>query len=220
MTTRSNLVAETPISARPAFLDSLGPTDKGKVIVEKRERPLRTRLHKWNRVIHRDLGYFFSGTVIIYAISGLAVNHIDVWDSNFVISREDIQLVAPMEKSSVTRESVSAILEPLGEVKHYRSHDFPSSNKVKIYLDDGSVFINLKEGKGVYETVKRRPFLYQANVLHLNPKKWWLVFSDMFAASLLIITISGLFILKGKMGITGRGAALGIVVPLFFLFTI
>jgi len=56
--------------------------------------------------------------------------------------------------------------------------------------------------------------------LHYNPQKWWTIFSDIYAASLIILAITGLFILKGKNGITGRGAwltILGTLIPLLFL---
>lgn len=223
MTTDSHEIvnrSSTNSLARP-----IAPITAGGVnaAIQKSATPLSTRLRKWNNIIHRDLGYFFSGTVIIYAISGLAVNHIDDWDPNFIVDRQEIQVEAPMAEDSVTRESVMAILQPIGEQSHYRSHDFPTPNKLKIYLDDGSVFVDLRYGHGEYETVRRRPLLYQANVLHLNPEKWWLVFSDVFAVGLIVISITGLFVLKGRKGITGRGAVLvgaGVVVPLLFLITI
>jgi hypothetical protein len=46
-------------------------------------------------------------------------------------------------------------------------------------------------------------------------------FSDIFAGALIFFTITALFIVKGKKGIRGRGgiyAALGIIIPLLFLF--
>ncbi len=181
------------------------------------------RLRRLNNIIHRDLGYFIAGTAILYAISGLAVNHLDDWNPNFVIQRQDVQVPTAESVDSVSRQWVDRVLESLGEQAHYRSHDFPSSTKVKIYLDEGSVFINLKSGEGVYESVKRRPVFYQMNHLHLSPKRAWLVFSDFFAVALLVVSVSGLFVLKGKRGITGRGAVLatvGVVVPVVFMFFI
>lgn len=181
------------------------------------------RLRRLNNIIHRDVGYFFAGTTIVYAISGLAVNHVRDWNPNFIITRQPIQVASPVERDSVTREWVMDVLSKLDEQDHYRSHDFPTEKKVKIYLDDGSVFIQLANGKGEYEVVKRRPFLYRLNYLHLSPKQAWLFFSDLFAVSLIAIVVTGLFVLKGKKGITGRGAVLagmGVIVPLVFLLVI
>ncbi|MEO2045987.1 MAG: PepSY-associated TM helix domain-containing protein [Pirellulales bacterium] len=181
------------------------------------------RLRKLNNILHRDFGYFFTGTTILYAISGLAVNHIDDWDPNFIIHHRDIQVKKLDSREHVTTVWITNVLESLNEHDHYRSHDFPTSSKVKIYLDDGSVFINFTSGTGEYETVRRRPLLYQMNSLHLSPKKYWLAFSDLFCVSLLLICITGLFVLRGRNGITGRGAILagaGIIVPLIFLLSV
>ena len=55
---------------------------------------------KWRRwvvALHRDLGYFFTGVIVLYAMSGIAVNHVDDWNPNFVIDRRDITLDLPRE---------------------------------------------------------------------------------------------------------------------------
>ena len=181
------------------------------------------RLRKLNNIIHRDFGYFFAGTTIIYSLSGLAVNHVDDWNPNFVIKRRNIPITSPRDSDAITTDWVMSLLEPLGEQDHYRSHDFPSPKKVKIYLDEGSVFVDLGTQQGVYETVTRRPLFYQINFLHLSPKTYWLVFSDIFAVSLIVICLTGLFVLSGKQGITGRGAwfaGAGLLVPLLFLLAV
>ena len=181
------------------------------------------RFRRFNNAIHRDLGYFLAGTTILYAISGLAMNHVDDWNPNFVISRQEVSVKTPESIDAVTRPWVLGVLKPLGEQSHYRSHDFPTPDQLKIYLDEGSIVMDLESGKGVHESVKRRPVLYQMNCLHLSPKQAWLIFSDVFAASLVIVALTGLFVLRGRKGITGRGAILtvaGIVVPLIFLFTV
>ena len=41
---------------------------------------------------HRDVGYFFAGLTVIYAVSGVAVNHIDDWNPNYVIRREVVEI--------------------------------------------------------------------------------------------------------------------------------
>lgn len=60
------------------------------------------------------------------------------------------------------------------------------------------------------------------NFLHLNhPKKLWTWMADLYAVVLAILAITGLFVLKGKKGITGRGAWLstvGIIIPIVFLW--
>jgi len=178
------------------------------------------RLRKLNNVIHRDLGYLLAGITILYALSGLALNHADDWDPNFVITRKGVQTPVANDVADVTRDWVLSALEPLGERGNYRSHDFPTPEKVKIYLDEGSVFVDLKTGKGVLESVKRRPLFYHINYLHISRRRAWLLFSDLFAVGLILVSVTGLFVLKGSKGITGRGAILagaGIMVPIVFI---
>jgi hypothetical protein len=79
----------------------------------------------------------------------------------------------------------------------------------------------MNTGLGEYETVRRRPIFYQMNHLHLSPKEAWLVFSDLFAISLIFIVVTGLFILRGKNGLQFRGAILvgvGILFPVVVMF--
>ena len=133
---------------------------------------------------------------------------INDWNPNFIIERCAVQTPRRREpRDAVSRQWVMDVLEPLGQKDGYRSHDFPTPKKLKIYLDDGSVFINLKTGEGELETVALDGrCLYQVNRLHLSPRQAWLVFSDFFAVGLIIVSVTGLFVLKGKTGITGRGA--------------
>lgn len=178
---------------------------------------------KWALVLHRDLGYFFTGVIVIYAISGLAVNHADDWDANFIVAEQEVRLDLPQERYEITEDQVRANLVSLGAEDDYRSHDFPSPQKIKIYLADGSILAKLSDGQGTYETIRRRPVLYHLNALHLNPAKWWKIFSDVFAVSLILIVITGLLLPRGRLGLAGRGKWLlgaGVLVPLAALVMI
>jgi hypothetical protein len=57
------------------------------------------------------------------------------------------------------------------------------------------------------------------NSLHLNQAgRAWMWFSDVYAAALGFLAVTGLFVLRGKQGIKGRGAwltAAGVLMPLF-----
>ncbi len=171
--------------------------------------------------LHRDLGYFFTGALLLYAFSGLAVNHVDDWNPSFDIERRAITLTLPRERSQVTEEAVLANLQSLDEADNLRGFDFPSSSRVKIYLKDGSIVARLGDGQGEYESIRRRPLLYQANSLHLNPATWWKAFSDLFAVGLIIIAETGLFVARGRHGLAGRGkwlVAAGLTAPLAAMF--
>ncbi|MCZ7608369.1 MAG: PepSY-associated TM helix domain-containing protein [Planctomycetota bacterium] len=166
--------------------------------------------------VHRDLGYFFTGFIIIFSMSGIALNHIDHWNPNFVIERQPVALELPAEPQQVTREQVLRVLEPIGAQAAYLSHDFPSRNRVKIYLKDGSVTGLLGTGEGEYETIRRRPFFYESNSLHVSPAGWWRWASDGFALGLITLALTGLFMVRGRAGFAGRGkwlVAAGLVLP-------
>ncbi|MCK9181152.1 MAG: PepSY-associated TM helix domain-containing protein, partial [Bacteroides sp.] len=56
--------------------------------------------------------------------------------------------------------------------------------------------------------------------LHYNPGQWWTYFADVFSICLILITLTGLFLVRGKYGLTGRGGVLlvvGLLFPLLFL---
>jgi len=97
---------------------------------------------------------------------------------------------------------------------------YPDSASVKIFVEGNTITANLKSGEVLQEKIKSRTVFRETNFLHLNaPKKLWTFVADIFAAALIFLAISGLFMIKGKKGITGRGAwltALGILIPVVF----
>lgn len=70
---------DAPATGRPAATTTT-PTPGSKSAMAEGKRPL---LRPWVRAIHRDLGYLAVGLTLVYALSGLAVNHISDWDPNF-----------------------------------------------------------------------------------------------------------------------------------------
>lgn len=174
---------------------------------------------KWNRAIHRDLGYFFFAASVIYGISGIAINHLNDWNPNYIITNKTIELGHPIQ-STITKKEVIEILEKYEEGDAYKKHFFPNPETLKVFLDGGSALIDVATGSGQIEKLRRRPVLHAFNFLHYNPKKWWTLFSDAYAIGLVVLSVTGLFILKGKNGITRRGAiitTIGIIIPLVFL---
>ncbi|MFO8001954.1 MAG: PepSY-associated TM helix domain-containing protein [Marinilabilia sp.] len=176
---------------------------------------------KINRAIHRDLGYFFTGMVIIYALSGIALNHLDDWDPSYKVDTSETTLEIPSGFDDDEKAAVDKILAQTEVRAGYQNHYMPDDETLKIFLERGSsVVIDMDTGEATVERVRRRPVFYEVNFLHYNPGALWAWFSDAFAVGLIILAISGLFILEGKNGIKGRGvriAAAGIIIPLIFL---
>lgn len=175
---------------------------------------------KWNRATHRDLGYFFVGMILIYAISGIAVNHRDDWDPSYSIQRNEVKVQAISNPATFTAEQAKNMLKQLSVDGRYLKHYMPNSETIKVFFKGGNLVIDAPSGEAEVETISRRPLFHAVNWFHYNPTFSWTVFSDIFAVALMFLAISGLFILKGKNGIKGRGAILtiaGILVPIIYL---
>jgi hypothetical protein len=177
-------------------------------------------LSKLNRITHRDIGYLIAGLTIIYTISGIALNHKNDWNPNYLIESRSVKTDIKVSKESFDNVTAQNILRSINTTPEFKTYHFPKGNKVTIFVEGGYIQVNMLTGEGVIEKISKRPFFYQLNFLHYNPGKWWKYFSDIFCIALIIVTITGLFILKGRNGITKRGAILtilGIVLPLIFL---
>ncbi len=177
------------------------------------------KLRKLNYILHRDLGYLFFGMCIIYAVSGIALNHLRDWNPNYVIKKFDVTLSEKINRDSITKEWIESFLEDIDVPKEYKKHYFPSNSMLKVFLMHGNVEVNLESGKGTLETIRKRPILNEFNYLHYNPGVAWKWFSDIFCVALFILAGSGLFIIRsGKNSIKGwRGityTAIGIIIPL------
>jgi len=177
-------------------------------------------IYKLNKAFHRDIGYFFVGMIIIYGISGIALNHIKDWNPNWIITTNEFQVSAPIEREEVNKEYINKMLTTVNENRNYKNHYFPNPTTLKIFLNDGSITVNMIDGNSVIETIKRRKVFYEMNFLHYNPGAAWMWFSDIFCVALIFLGISGLFILKGKKGLKWRGTiimTIGLLIPILFL---
>lgn len=176
---------------------------------------------KLNRITHRDFGYLIAGLTIIYAISGIALNHKHDWNPNYIVDTYQFSSDINITRDEFNEEAARTILKSVPGDPEYKAFHFPSGDYVTIFVDGGFIRFNAKTGKGLSERLTKRPLFYQINFLHYNPGRWWKYFSDIFCVSLILVTVTGLFIIKGKNGITRRGAiltAIGIILPLLFFF--
>ncbi len=178
---------------------------------------------KSNRWLHRELGYLFFGMSIIYGVSGIALNHgvARHWDPGIIARSETFQYRSPIQKSDVDREIIDELLEMSGEADNYKQFFFPTDEYLMIYLNGGHIDLELATGEAKLTKVRNRPIFREVNYLHYNkPKKLWTWFSDLFAFSMILLAVSGIIMVRGKKGITGRNGILlatGILIPLLFL---
>ncbi len=175
---------------------------------------------KLNRAVHRDLGYFFFGMCIIYGLSGIALNHRHHWNPNYIITQKTFSLALPDHEITDNKELSMHYLEQIDRGDEFRT-SLMSGENIRIFIKDGSVTVRLADGQANLESIRRRPVFREVNFLHYNtPRRLWTWFSDLFAGGLIVLAFTGLFILRGRNGITRRGAVVagaGIIIPLVML---
>lgn len=163
-----------------------------------------TKFRRFNLETHRDFGFFFSALIIIYSISGIALNHINDWNSDYVIKKKEIKIEKGLTRETLTDAKMLKYSEAVGE-DSFKVFDSPTKDQVKIYYNNATLHLNFSTATGLYEKVTRRAFFYETNLIHRNGIAGWKWISDIFGVMLIFITFTGMFIIKGKYGISGRG---------------
>ena len=180
------------------------------------------KIRSWCRTWHRDLSFVFAGMFIVYALSGIAMNHRDSFNPNYSVKRSELKVDKSLfSQGKAGKEQVLRILEPIGESRNFTQFYYPEPNQLRIFLKGGSsVVIDMENGTGVYEKLSRRPIFSFVTKLHYNPGRLWTYFADAFGIAMLLITITGLAMLKGKNGLWGKGGiefGIGILIPVIIL---
>lgn len=172
----------------------------------------------WNNVLHRDIGYFVVGLTLIYAISGIAVNHIDDWNPNYSVTEEErgFEIFAPTDRESTISLLVDRLELP-EPIDAFRS----TPTKIELLYEGWSVKADVETGAAVIVRPTERALLFDFNFLHLNHAKgWWTFFADAYAGLLILLALTGMFVLRGRKGLAGRGkwfVTAGVLLPLLFL---
>lgn len=171
-----------------------------------------------NNVLHRDIGYLAVGLTVIYGVSGLAVNHVRDWNPSFRVEKT-VRRIEPITATD-RAEIISAARQRLSLGEEPRNAFRPDPETLRLFYKDLTYSVDLPTGNVIVEQTRRRPVLYEMNQLHLNtPKGIWTVIADLYAISLIVLAITGMFVLKGRLGITGRGAwlvAAGVLLPVAY----
>lgn len=176
------------------------------------------RWRGWLRAFHRDVGYLAVGLTLIYAVSGLAINHINDWDPNFK-SYERERVIAPISADVPDDQAIATARSALG-VGTPRS-TYRAGDEIHLEYDYKKFVIYGDTGTVVEQGRQPRFLLRVANWLHYNRgKKAWTYIADGYAVLLLYLAVSGLFMIKGRNGLRWRGAillTLGISVPIGYV---
>ncbi len=170
---------------------------------------------RWSIVLHRDLGYLAVALTLAYGISGIAVNHRADWNPNYRIAREFVA-IAPITATTVP-DMVAAAVAQLGLVTPPNNTFRPDPQTLQLFYRTKVYHVDLPTGQVMIESNIPRGVLYEMNQLHLNgPKHAWTYIADLYALALILLAVTGLFVLKGRLGISGRGGwhtAAGTLIP-------
>ncbi len=178
----------------------------------------RSRVRPWLRAIHRDVGYSAVGLTVVYAASGLAVNHVADWDANFVRTTATHELGMPLPADD--EAATKLVVDRLG-VRDAPKEVYREGDELELIFEHRTLHVATATGHVVDEAQRPRFFFRAANWLHLNRgKKAWTSFADAYAAALLFLALSGMFMLPGRKGLAGRGAVfvlLGAAIPILYV---
>ncbi len=181
---------------------------------------MKQKIFRWNRTLHRDLGYLTLGLTLIFAVSGIVLNHQDQWNPSYDID------VSKMRVQSVPQNwddnEIVPFLKKIGIQKKYQSFYFSSPDEIKIFVENGSIAVDLQTSQVVIERVTPRPILREWVLLHRNKSNLsWTLISDFYAALLLFLGVGGLFMVKGRNGLKWRATAIatfGFLISMAFMF--
>jgi len=175
---------------------------------------IKKRWRAWLRAFHRDFGYLAIGFTVIYAVSGIAQNHIEDWGDVSYKSYESTKTIAAIPDDVPDDVAIKTIADAaaLGTP----SASFRAGDEVRLEYANGAKATAI----GTELTIQgreRRAFIGAANWLHTaRNKSGWRYVADAYAVLLLYLAISGIFMIKGRLGLKWRGAlliSLGVSVP-------
>ncbi len=170
------------------------------------------------RVLHRDVGYVCFGLTLAYALTGVLLNHIHDWNSIYRVEKV-ARTVAPFpDPPAFSEADVPVLLGRIGEKETPTGVFRPNPSTVQIFFRGGRMIeADLRTGRLEGEVARQRPVLGLLNALHLNRGgRVWTVLSDVYAAALAFLALTGVVVLRGREGLAGRGwrlAVIGIAVP-------
>ncbi|MFO7653030.1 MAG: PepSY-associated TM helix domain-containing protein [Candidatus Krumholzibacteriia bacterium] len=171
------------------------------------------------RWLHRELGFLAVGLTLAYAVSGVAVNHVDSWNPSYILATET-SWIDPVGLGS-TEDVTAAVLAQLDPGAPVKNVWRATPEQLRIIVENATWHVRLDTGEVVWEGFRDRPLLRDLNFLHLNHGKGiWTWIADGYAVVLLILALTGIFLVRGRRGLAGRGGALmaaGFLLPIVYL---
>ena len=177
------------------------------------------KVRKLLRVLHRDFGYFIVGMTIVYALSGIFLNHRHDFNPDYIIYSDEF-IVQKGTAADFDEDRLRSVFNKLDYDLTYKKHYISNEGLIRVFIVNGEAVIDPVKGEGVFRYLEPRPMIFEMNKLHkATLGTTWKWVSDIMAVILLFVAISGIFLLKGKHGFMRWGWWLmiaGFIVPLIF----
>lgn len=173
-----------------------------------------------NRNLHRDFAFFYVGLIIAFSFSGIILNHRQDWyPMDYTYESREVEIALPADVQVITEADIEEFSSQWDVT--YDGHRL-RDNELRVYYKDNVILdVDATNGKGTLEYKRKVPILGHTMFLHKTTNSFWIWYSDIFGAAMLVIAITGTLIPIGKNGFKNRGwkfALAGIVVPLIFLY--
>jgi len=173
------------------------------------------------RALHRDIGYVAASLTLAYALSGLAVNHIDDWNPSYRFDERAVD-IGPLPAGPLDARAAFVVERLALDPRAVRGHFQETEHELRVFLTEGQeARVDMRTGRGHLKALTRRAVLFEVNSLHLNNLKGiWTWVADLFAVALIVLAITGVTMMKGARGLAGRGkyfVAAGLAIPVGFI---
>ncbi len=171
-----------------------------------------------NNIIHRYLGYACVGLTLVYAVSGIALNHAHNFNPDYAVKVRSMPVETPGR--GVSLDYFRGLGEKAGLTGRIKGI-IPAGDRIwRVVFDGATVTVDLGGKKMEIREKRPRPILRPLNFLHLNqPRAAWTLCADLYCLSLVLLAVTGLLVRPGAArGASGLVLLAGILVPLAFLW--
>ena len=175
------------------------------------------------RNLHANLGYFYVGLIISFALSGIFMNHRQTWHPDkYTIAKKERTLTQPIDASSINEDLVAEVVKKLGIDDKVKRHNV-RKGELRISCSNCDIDIDLKTGKGEITEFIKTPVIGHIMDLHKNISVWWIYYSDVFGISLIVIAVTGLMMKSPSPSVKKKIwflAISGLLFPILFLLVL
>ncbi len=104
------------------------------------------------RFLHRDIGYVFSGLLMIYALSGVALNHRRSWNPReYVVESQAVSTGLIAATGDVSEETVQAMMDGVAPGSEIRDFRVTNERELRVFIEGARLAIDLNTGDGELE---------------------------------------------------------------------